>query len=113
VPAGAGDLPDHAPRATAESNDFRGGFSAVKRIAPPPAEGLDHSWRKKVERDRRQSRKRRRRNRLVAKLIESPLALRVRKIGLVVISVVLVVTIYFLFINPRVGRTLIDKLFGN
>jgi hypothetical protein len=89
-----------------------GNFNAVKRIAPPPLERLDDSWRMKVERDRKLSKKRHRRERFMERLLLSSAASKFRKVGIAVISCILVATFFLLFINHRLGGVLLKSVFG-
>lgn len=88
------------------------GFRAVMRIAPIPAEGLDDSWRERHQRDSKLSRRRRRRHRFIENLVESRTSRKLQRIGILLLSGILGVTIMVLYLNRRSGGALLEKVFG-
>ena len=106
-------LPNMAQEDLEQLPEVTAGFSAVHRIAAPSADRLDDSWRERVKRERKQSKRRRRRHRFIQKLLRSPLTHKLRKIGIVFLSVVLIATIYLIFINHKGGGILLRKWFGH
>ena len=82
-------------------------FYATKRILPTPADGLDDSWREKVERRRERSRKRRRRMRFLNGFAARAAA--PRKIGICVLLGILALTIGFLYLNHQSGGRLMNS----
>ena len=106
-------LPQARPQSLAPSVNAVGDSGiGFRRIAPVPTDGLDDSWRDRHERERKQSRKRHRRDQLIANLFESPRAKRMQKVGLTVISVVLAVTMLALYVNHRTGGVFLRNIFG-
>ena len=81
-------------------------FNATKRIPPTPAEGLDDTWREKVERQRKRSRTRRRRKQVLQHCLGRGKASR--KLGIFLILGILGLTICVLYLNHRSG----GQLFG-
>ncbi|MGI9244865.1 MAG: hypothetical protein ACR2RV_28945 [Verrucomicrobiales bacterium] len=82
-------------------------FNATKRILPTPADGLDDSWREKVERRRERSRKRRRRTRFLSGCAARAAA--PRKIGIFLLLGILALTIGFLYLNHQSGGRLMNS----
>ena len=101
---------DPKPRRMVAPGGAPQSFYATKRIAPTPVEGLDDSWRKKVERRRKQSRKRRLRNRLLGSAIVR--CEPARRIGTLVILGILALTVGLLYLNHRSGGQLLGGGFG-
>ena len=87
-------------------------FNAVMRIPPSPAERLDDSWRERHARERKQSRKRQRRTRMIENLFESKRGKRLQKIGIASLGSILALTMLVLYLNQRSGGALIDRVFG-
>ncbi len=83
----------------------------MKVIAQPLGE--DDSWREKVKRERKISRRRHRMERLVQSFSNSPRVRKMKQIGIVVIVVTLVLTMGVLYLNRRSGGKLLQGVFGN
>lgn len=102
--------PDPKPRRLVAAGGAPQSFYATKRIAPTPVEGLDDSWRKKVERRRKQSRKRRLRNRLLrSRIVRGEPA---RRIGTLVILGILALTVGLIYLNHRSGGQILGGGLG-
>ena len=98
--------------ATMLSPSYGSGFSAVKKIEAPESDALDESWRAKVERDKKKSRRRHSRDRWLEMAVNSPQGEKIQRIGIILITTILVITIGGLYLNRRSGGELFRKLFG-
>ena len=107
----AWDAPDEAP--ADEVPVVRSRIGDVRRIAAPPEEELDDSWREKVARERRQTRKRVRRTRRIEAFLASHTARRIQRVGTIAIVAILGATMLILYLNNRSGGALLRKVFGH